>query len=304
MPRVAAVLLDGNAIATRIREGLRARVEALRRAGRPPFLVAVQAGRDPASEIYLRNQRRLCEENRVGYRLDELPADASLDAVLAHLDALGRDSSVTGVIVQRPLPPQVPARALQAAIPPVKDVEGTNPANLGMVIYGRPTLVTCTALSVMAMIREARVPLRGAEAVVVGHSEISGKPTALLLLDELATVTVCHIGTRDLALHTRRADILVVAVGKAGLVRADMVKPGALVVDVGINRVPASVLPGAPAGERRERTVGDVDEGVRQVAGFLTPVPGGVGPVTVTMLLRNTVECARVQAGLPAWAEP
>ncbi|MCI0341158.1 MAG: bifunctional 5,10-methylenetetrahydrofolate dehydrogenase/5,10-methenyltetrahydrofolate cyclohydrolase [Planctomycetales bacterium] len=287
---MSAILLDGNAIAARIREGLRARVEALRRAGRPPFLVAVQAGKDPASAIYLRNQRRLCEENGVGYRLDDLPADASLDAVLDHLDALGRDPSVTGVIVQRPLPPQVPARALQAAIPPVKDVEGTNPANLGMVIYGRPTLVTCTALSVMAMIREARVPLRGAEAVVVGHSEIAGKPTALLLLDELATVTVCHIGTRDLALHTRRADILVVAVGKPGLVRADMVKKGALIVDVGINRV-------------GNRTVGDVDEGARDVAGFLTPVPGGVGPVTVTTLLRNTVECARVQAGLPAWQE-
>ena len=206
----------------------------------------------------------------------------------SHLAALGADDTVTGIIVQRPLPQQVPARAMQSAISRLKDVEGTNPTNLGAVMYGRPTLLTCTALAVKSLVAESAIELRGAEAVVVGHSEIVGKPVALLLLDELATVTVCHIGTRDLAAHTQRADVLVVAVGKAGLIQPDMVKPGAVVIDVGINRV-------------NGKTVGDCDPAVADVAGAITPVPGGVGPVTVAMLLRNTVECARVQAGLDAW---
>lgn len=290
---MAARVIDGNAVASRIRESLRARVAALQAAGRPPFLVAVQVGEDPASALYLARQRRLCEAHGVGYRLDALPGSATLPAVDAHLRALADDPGVTGIIVQRPLPPQVPARAVQDLIPAAKDVEGTNPANLGMVVYGRPTLLTCTALSVQALIAESGLALRGCEAVVVGHSEIVGKPVALLLLDALATVTVCHVATRDLAAHTRRAELLVVAVGKAGLVTADMVRPGAVVIDVGVNRV------ATPEGAR---TVGDCAPDVADVAGALTPVPGGVGPVTVAMLLRNTVECARLQAGLPAWA--
>ncbi|MHC5020176.1 MAG: bifunctional 5,10-methylenetetrahydrofolate dehydrogenase/5,10-methenyltetrahydrofolate cyclohydrolase [Planctomycetota bacterium] len=283
---MTARLLDGKALAARIRSTLQGRIAQLREAGKPPSLVAVQVGEHPASEIYLRNQRRRCEDNGVAYRLDSLPGDASLAQVVEHLDGLGGDPAVTGIIVQRPLPAQVPGQALQIAIPPMKDVEGTNPINLGMVMYGRPTLMTCTALAVQALIRESGIALRGAEAVVVGHSEIVGKPVALALLDALATTTVCHIATQDLAAHTQRADLLVVAVGKAGLITPAMVKPGAVVIDVGINRV-------------GDKTVGDCEAGVAEVASAITPVPGGVGPVTVAMLLRNTVECARVQAGLP-----
>ncbi len=283
---MAARLLDGKALASDIRASLRGRIDRLREAGKPPSLVAVQVGEHPASEIYLRNQKRRCEDNGVAYRLDSLPGDSSLAHVVEHLDSLGGDPTVTGIIVQRPLPAQVPGQALQIAIPPMKDVEGTNPINLGLVIYGRPTLLTCTALAVQALIRASGVELRGAEAVVVGHSEIVGKPVALLLLDALATTTVCHVATQDLAAHTRRADVLIVAVGKAGLITGDMVKPGAVVIDVGINRID-------------NQTVGDCAADVQEVAGAITPVPGGVGPVTVAMLLRNTVECARVQAGLP-----
>lgn len=297
---MAARRLDGTAVADRLRERVRADVAALAGRGRPPCLVAVQVGEDPASAVYLRTQRRTCEALGIAYRLETVPADTRVDALRARLATFAARPEVTGVILQRPLPPHIPARALQDAIPPLKDVEGTNPANLGMVLYGRPTLLTCTALSVQALIREAGLRLEGAEAVIVGHSEIVGKPTALLLLDALATVTVCHVATRDLAAHTRRADLLVVAVGKPGLVRRDMVKPGACVIDVGITRVPG---PPGPGGAPTTRTVGDVAPDVAEVAGWLTPVPGGVGPVTVAMLLRNTVECARIQAGLPPAAD-
>jgi len=284
MPGIA---IDGTAIAARVRAEAAAEVARLRAAGRPPFLVAVAVGEDEASEMYLRNQKRGCEAAGIDFHIERFEVTIAEESLLRYLARIGGQDFVTGIILQMPLPPHVDACRAQAMLPLHKDVEGVHPANLGMVAYGRRTLFPCTALSVLEILDAGNVQCRGAEAVVVGHSTIAGKPTALLLLDRLATVTVCHVETRDLASHTRRADILVVAVGKPGLVRGDMVKPGATVVDIGINRVGG-------------RTVGDCafDEVIR-VAGAVTPVPGGAGPVTVAMLLRNTVAAARLQAGAP-----
>ncbi len=282
---MAATPIDGRALAERLRGEAAAAVAAM---GAPPSLRAVALGENPASDVYLRSQRRGCEAAGIGFSLDRLPAATPEADLLSHLAALGGDASVTGVILQMPLPAHVDARRAQAGIPPLKDVEGVHPANLGSLVRGGEGLYPCTALSILACLEAGGASFAGAEAVVIGHSTIVGKPTALLLLDRLATVTVCHVETRDLAAHTRRADLLVVAVGKAGLVRGDMVKPGAIVVDVGINRVDG------PGGTHR--IVGDCDfDSVAAVAGAFTPVPGGPGPVTVGMLLRNTVAAARLQ---------
>ncbi|MHC4923132.1 MAG: bifunctional 5,10-methylenetetrahydrofolate dehydrogenase/5,10-methenyltetrahydrofolate cyclohydrolase [Planctomycetota bacterium] len=286
---MGARVIDGRAIAKRIRAEVKAEVAELAEVGKAPRLVAVQVGENPASAIYLRNQKKGCEKAGIEFRVDALPADASEADLIAHLRTLGMDAEVTGIILQLPLPDHLDPRRAQAALVPSKDVEGVHPANLGMVTYARRTLFPCTALSVLELLESEGITLEGAEAVVVGHSNIVGKPAALLLMDRLATVTVCHIATQDLAFHTRRADIVVVAVGKPGLITADMVKPGASVIDIGINRVEGP--------EGKMITVGDVayDE-VAEVAGAITPVPGGAGPVTVAMLLRNTVSAARLQA--------
>lgn len=284
---MGARIIDGKAIAERIRGEVAAEVAALRAEGRTIRLCAVAVGENPASEVYLRNQRRGCEKAGFEFDLQRLPADTPEDEVVAFVEERGADPRVTGMILQLPLPPGLDPRRVQAAIPARKDVEGVHPANLGMVTYAGRALYPCTALSALLCLESAGVTFRGAEAVVVGHSNIVGKPTALLLLDRLATVTVCHIGTRDLAAHTRRADILVVAVGKAGLITGDMVKAGAAVVDIGINRVETD--------DGKGRITGDCDfDSVAAVAGAITPVPGGAGPVTVAMLLRNTVTAARL----------
>ncbi len=203
---------------------------------------------------------------------------------------LNNDETVTGIILLVPVPEHLDARALQAQILPVKDVDGVHPANLGRVVQGDRTLAPCTAQAAVTMVEESGVEIEGAEVVMVGHSEIVGKPTALLLLEPLATVTVCHIGTKDTAAHTRNADIVIVATGVPGLVKPDWIKEGALVVDVGINRVKDD--------EGNTKIVGDVDPGVEDVAGILTPVPGGVGAVTSAMLMKNTVAAARRQADI------
>lgn len=282
--------VDGRALARAIEAGVEAEVARLAAEG-PVRLVAVAVGEAGASDVYLRNQSRACQRVGIRFRTDRLPASSTQAALHEQLRALAADPRVTGIILQMPLPPGFDPRAAREALDPRKDVEGVHHANLGLLAGAGAVLAPCTALAAIHVLEAEGVTLHGAECVVVGHSEIVGKPLALLLLDRLATVTVCHIGTRDLAAHTRRADVVIVAVGKAGLVRPDMLRAGAVVVDVGINLV--------PDGEGGERVVGDVDPACEKVAGVLTPVPGGVGPVTVAMLLRNTVIAARTQRGLP-----
>ncbi len=274
-----ARIIDGKALAAKIQDQL---IDARARLGaRPVRLVSLRVGDHDAAAVYLRNQQRAAE--RVGIELidDRLTADTDEAALLRRIDAHAQDAAITGILVQRPLPIGIDPRTVQAGIPTHKDVEGMNPANMGAILYREPLLAPCTALAAHYLVMQTLPDVRGAEAVVVGHSEIVGKPIAILLLHHLATVTVCHIGTRNLRAHTRAADILVVAVGKAGLVTGDMIKPGAVVIDIGINSKPGGGV------------CGDVDfDSAVKVAGAITPVPGGVGPVTVMMLLRNTLRAA------------
>jgi methylenetetrahydrofolate dehydrogenase (NADP+)/methenyltetrahydrofolate cyclohydrolase len=289
------LILDGRALAERIREEHAAEVDALARAGKHLRLVSFQVGRHESVDSYVRGQRRGARAWRIEYDARTLPETATEAETREAIARAGADPNVTGILLQLPLPPHLPVRPLQAAIPPGKDVEGIHPENLGRVVHGREGPAPCTALAAVALLESSGRPIRGAEAVVVGHSKIVGKPAALMLLTRDATTTVCHVHTRDLAAHTRRADFLVVAVGKPRLVTADMVKPGAVVVDVGINTVP---FPGSPT---RTHLVGDVDtEGLLRAGCSVSPVPGGVGPVTVAMLLRNTILVAREQSS----AEP
>jgi methylenetetrahydrofolate dehydrogenase (NADP+)/methenyltetrahydrofolate cyclohydrolase len=240
-----------------------------------------------AGEVYAQRQSEACRAVGIDYSLRKLPADATADAVRQVIHSLNTDAATTGIMLHLPLPSHLDATALQYQIDPVKDVEGVNPANIGHVVYGHTLIAPCTALAVLELIDSTGVELRGAEAVVVGASEIAGKPISLLLTQRLATVTLCHIATRDLPLHTRRAEVLVVAAGKPALITADHVRDGAVVIDVGINRVKQS--------DGSRRTVGDVDfDPVARRASFITPVPGGVGPMTVAMLLKNTVRSAEL----------
>ncbi len=280
---MTAKLVDGRALRSAIEEQVRADVEVLSREG-PVRLVAVSVGDSGASDVYLRNQSRACQRTGIRFRHNRLSAQTTQEALHTHLRALAADHRATGIILQLPLPSGLDARAAQSLMDPQKDVEGLHPSNLGRLAGGRAILAPCTAMAAIHVLEQSEVPLEGAETVVVGHSEIVGKPLALLLLDRLATVTVCHIGTKDVAAHTRRADIVCVAVGKPNLVTGDMLKPGAVVVDIGINVVDDGV-------------VGDVANDAREVAGLITPVPGGVGPITVGMLLTNTVRAARLQRG-------
>jgi len=276
---VPAQIIDGKNLAASMRQGLRAAQE---RDSRPVQLISIEVGENPAAAVYIRGQKRAAEEVGIELTMKILPEDISEESLLEVLSSLNDDPAVHGVILQRPLPPHIDPRRVQGTISRHKDVEGMNPANMGAILYREPLLPPCTAAAALELIIQTGVDLRGAETVVVGHSEIVGKPVAVLLLHHLSTVTVCHIGTRNLTEHTRRADILVVAVGKAGLVTGDMIKPGAVVIDIGINLVDGKV-------------VGDVDHKTAAgVAGFLTPVPGGVGPLTVAMLMRNTLRAAGI----------
>lgn len=274
-----ARILDGKLIAQRIRAGLRAARDSF--GDKRVRLVSLEIGQNPAAAVYVRNQQRAAAEVGVDMEAVNLPIGTTEAQLVGRIHEANRRAEVAGVIVQRPLPPGIDPRTVQSAIDPHKDVEGMHPANMGSILYREPLLPPCTAAAAQQLILATGMDLRGTETVVVGHSEIVGKPIAILLLHHLSTVTVCHVGTRQLADHTRRADIVVVAVGKAGLVHGDMLKPGACVIDVGINQGPDG------------RIVGDVDfASANAVAGFLTPVPGGVGPVTVAMLLRNTLRAA------------
>ncbi len=287
-----AVILDGARYAAEIRAAVTRQVAWHNAHHGPIKLVAVLVGGDAAGRLYAASQRKLSVKVGVQYELVELPESTSQPELLAVIDRLNADPGVTGVILQLPLPPHIDTAAAQYRIDPYKDVEGVNPANLGLLFYGEPIIAPCTALAVTELVRRSGVTERGANAVVIGQSRIVGKPVTMFLLERMATVTGCHIATRDLAVHTRQADILVVAVGKPRFVGADLVKPGAVVIDVGINRITERDADGREVG----RTVGDVDfEAVAPVAGAISPVPGGVGPLTVAMLLRNTVEAARKQ---------
>ncbi|MDP9173360.1 MAG: bifunctional 5,10-methylenetetrahydrofolate dehydrogenase/5,10-methenyltetrahydrofolate cyclohydrolase [Planctomycetota bacterium] len=282
-----AILIDGASLAAHVRQDVKERAAQLSATGWRVSLTAVLVGSTHAGELYAQRQAEAAASVGIEYSLKTLPAESTFAEVAQLLRSLSDNPAVTGIMLHLPLPAHLDATELQYRIDPVKDVEGVNPANIGYVVYGHTLIAPCTALAVIELIESTGVPLRGAEAVVVGASEIAGKPISLLLTQRLATVTLCHIATRDLRAHTQRAEVLVVAVGKAGLITADHVRPGAVVIDVGINRV------AQPDGARK--TVGDVDfEPARQKAGYITPVPGGVGPMTVAMLLKNTVRSAEL----------
>lgn len=287
-----ARIIDGPALAARIKQDAATEVRALADRGVTVSLDAVMVGDPATGEIYARSQARRCEEVGIHYRLHALRSDATADAIRARIRQLNDDPSVTGILLNLPLPPGIDTPAVQYGIDPYKDVEGVNPANIGLLFYDGPIMAPCTALAVLEILKAAEVDPRGLDAVVVGQGAIAGKPISLFLLHRMATVTCCHIATRDLLEHTRRADLLIVAVGKPGLIGAGHVKPGAVVIDVGINSVVG------PDGQRR--IVGDVAFGeVKNVASVLTPVPGGVGPVTVAILLRSAAEAARKQLVTP-----
>jgi methylenetetrahydrofolate dehydrogenase (NADP+) / methenyltetrahydrofolate cyclohydrolase len=278
--------IDGRAVAAAMRAAVVEDVADLARAGWPPKLVSIKVGDDSAVDLYVRNQRRTAEKCGIAFIERHFPVGISVEEVHAAIGTLNVDPSVTGIILQRPLPAHVPVKALQATIHPLKDVEGMHPASIGNIVYNDLELGPCTAIAAITLLKSTGVSLQGIEATVIGHSEIVGKPIAFLLMAEGATVTVCHHLTREVAYHSREADAVFVAVGKPGLLRGDMVKPGAVVIDIGINQVEA------PGGGTR--VVGDCDyDSCRAVAGFITPVPGGVGPVTVAVLMRNTVTAAR-----------
>ncbi len=276
-------LLYGKAVRQRVLREVRetvSEISAKRRFGR---LVSIAIGDASEIDVYIRNQARAAASVDIPFDAQYWPADLSQDECKARLVAMNDDPSVAGVILQRPIPDHLNIRSLQGAIHPFKDVEGMNPASIGNIVYDDIALAPCTAAASVELIRETGLSLKGLEVVIVGHSAIVGKPAAFLLMAEGATVTVCHHMSRSVAAHTRRADVVVVAVGKAKLIGADMVKPGAAVIDIGINSVTDE--------NGNVSLVGDVDtEAVKEIASWVTPVPGGVGPVTVAMLMRNTVE--------------
>jgi len=285
-------VIDGRAVAERIKKQAAEQVQALARQGVTVSLDTIMVGDEAAGEIYTRSQRSRCLDVGIDYRLHTLPAEAREADIRGLIRRLNEDRNVTGILLNLPLPEGIDTPAIQYFIDPYKDVEGVNPSNIGLLFYDNPIIAPCTALAVMEILKEAEVSPRGLNAVVVGQGPIAGKPMSLFLLHKMATVTCCHVATRNLIEHTRIADLLIVAVGKADLIRAEHVKPGAVVIDVGVNS-----LTGA---DGSRRIVGDVafDE-VRPIAGAITPVPGGVGPVTVSVLLRSAAEAARKQLTTP-----
>jgi methylenetetrahydrofolate dehydrogenase (NADP+)/methenyltetrahydrofolate cyclohydrolase len=274
---MTAVTIDGKAIAEKVRAQVAKEVEAF---GGPVCLATILVGEDPASHIYVGWKHQAAEEAGIETRDHRLPESTPESDVLELLAELNADDAVDGILVQLPLPEHMDEARVIRAIDPEKDVDGLHPLNSGRLFLGEPLHVPATPSGVMVMLAEHGIELEGKEAVVIGRSELAGKPMAMLLLAENATVTICHSRTADLAAHARRADVLVAAVGRPGIVTPDMVKPGAAVVDIGVNRTENGI-------------VGDVDPAVSEVAGYLTPVPGGVGPMTIAMLLRNTLTAAQ-----------
>ena len=308
--RMPATILDGTKIAQQLRGEVAADVKAMSAAGTRPGLAVVLVGHNPASEIYVRGKVKACDEVGVYSETLTPPESVTTSELLAVVDRLNRRDDIDGILVQLPLPPQVDAKKVLLAVDPAKDVDGFHPMNVGFLSTQRPGLVPCTPAGVIEILKRSNIAIAGREAVVVGRSDIVGKPAAMLLLNANATVTVCHSKTHDLAEVCRRADILVAAIGRAGMITRDFVKPGATVIDVGINTVTdAAEFERFFAGNaKREESfrkrgstlIGDVHPEVAEVAGAITPVPGGVGPLTIAMLMFNTVKAAKMRRGTAA----
>jgi methylenetetrahydrofolate dehydrogenase (NADP+)/methenyltetrahydrofolate cyclohydrolase len=280
--------LNGRAVADEILADLRDQMESLKSHGWNPKLISITVGDTSAVEVYVRNQKRTAGRAGIAFEERNFSAEVSSAELHAALAAMNADPSVTGIIIQRPVPNHLAIKQLQSAVHPLKDVEGMHPASIGNIVYNQLDLAPCTAAASVELLKRTGLKLQGLEVTVVGHSEIVGKPIAFLLMSEGCTVTVCHHMTRNLAVHSRQADAVFVAVGKPGLITGDMIKPGAAVIDIGINQIQTD------SGETR--IVGDVDyHSCRPIAGWITPVPGGVGPVTVATLMRNTLVAARRQ---------
>ena len=280
-PKTSAQIIDGNALSAQLRQEVTQRTNALKARGLRPGLAVVLVGDNQASEVYVRNKVKACADSGLHSVLDRYDASMTETQLLARIDQLNHDDSIHGILVQLPLPAHIDANKVIESISPAKDVDGFHIASAGALMVGQPGFWPCTPYGCMKMLESIGCDLRGKHAVVIGRSNIVGKPMAMMLLQKNATVTICHSGTKDLKAMTLQADVIVAAVGKCNVLTADMVKPGAVVIDVGMNRNPEGKL------------CGDVDyAGVREVAGFITPVPGGVGPMTITMLLVNTLESA------------
>ena len=276
-------LLEGKPLAEKIKEEIKSEVSSLKK---KPVLASIQVGDNAGAEAYVKSQKKTAEGLGIEYQFHKLNQDTSEMSLIEFIQKLNADKSVNGIIIQMPLPGQIDYKKISQFILPEKDVEGMHPANIGKIVFGKAKILPCTPAAVMELLNSTGVNLYGKEVVVVGHSEIVGKPLSLLLLDKFATVTICHIGTSGagkLEEHVRKAEVLIVAVGKAGLIKGEWIKEGAIVIDVGINRV-------------GDKIVGDVEfETAEKRASYITPVPGGVGPLTVTMLMRNVVEAAKLQ---------
>lgn len=305
----SATILDGNIISSQIKEEVAVQVKDLAAQGIRPGLAAVLAGSNPASQIYVRSKVRACEQLGIYSDLVTPSDSVTTDEMLEIVNALNRRDDIDGILVQLPLPPQVDSKQVLLAVSPEKDVDGFHPVNVGYLSTQRPGLTPCTPAGIIEILQRSGIEIAGRDAVVLGRSDIVGKPIAMMLTNLNATVTICHSRTIDLPAHTAAADILVAAIGKAAMVTPNMVKPGATVIDVGINRVMDKAKMYEYFGNDRRRAeefarkgstlVGDVHPAVAEVAGAITPVPGGVGPLTIAMLMANTVKAARMRRGLP-----
>jgi methylenetetrahydrofolate dehydrogenase (NADP+)/methenyltetrahydrofolate cyclohydrolase len=302
-----AIILDGTRIAAQIRAEVGEEVEQLTAGGLRPGLAVVLVGHNPASEIYVRSKVKACEELGMLSEKHTPPDSVTTEELLALVDDLNRRDEIDGILVQLPLPAQVDSKKVLLAVSPDKDVDGFHPMNVGYLSTQRPGLVPCTPAGVIEILKRSNIPIAGAEAVVVGRSDIVGKPVAMLLINGNATVTVCHSKTHDLPAVCRRADILVAAIGRAGMIASEYVKPGATVIDVGMNKIidPSEFAMFFTGDAKREAAfakngstlMGDVHPKVAEVAGAITPVPGGVGPLTIAMLMSNTVKAAKLRRG-------
>jgi methylenetetrahydrofolate dehydrogenase (NADP+)/methenyltetrahydrofolate cyclohydrolase len=306
---VTARILDGNKIRDEIKAELADQIRDLKQFGITPGLAAVLVGENPASQLYVRSKVKTCESLGLYSEKIDLPADTTQQQLLELIDTLNRRDEIDGILVQLPLPPQIDSKVILSAVDPAKDVDGFHPINVGLLVSGRPGLVPCTPAGIMEILRRSQIPIKGARAVVMGRSDIVGKPVAILLMHEHATVTICHSRTRDLPAVGREGDILVAAMGKAALVTDEFIKPGATVIDVGQNvlKTPEEVrrvfhdptLPLQQLAAKGSVLVGDVQpEDMREKSGAYTPVPGGVGPLTIAMLMSNTVQAARLRRGV------
>ncbi len=277
--------LDGRVVAGAMYEDISRRAAELVARGFGPNLISISVGESEASRLYVRNQKRTAQKLGIGFDEREFSGDISIGELTGIIGELNADPRVTGIIIQRPVPDHLPIRTLQAKIHPLKDVEGMHPSSIGNIVYNELVMGPCTAVASIELLRKTGLELKGLEVVIIGHSEIVGKPIAFLLMSEGATVTVCHHMTRNLRVHSRSADAVFVAVGKPGLVTGDMIKPGAALIDIGINQITDD--------DGNSKVVGDADfDSCLETAGWITPVPGGVGPVTVAVLMRNSVIAA------------